>query len=199
MDEVLLSCKIGKDSTIDAECPHEGEKYERRKHYERSWDQELLLKRRKRADRGKQRAKKASRWLDLEEIITQRVPETNGDEQISSRSVSGNRQDGNTEVEAGGDGAAYGAEGTQGLAEQAADAAWQEQQEEEGQGARPSEGGEQDDPFADEDDDKENRAPEAFVPVVATQVDQSPAEEWPAFDESNSSLGLDLLEEVPDL
>ena len=199
MDEVLSSCKIGKDSTIDAEWPHEGEKYERREHCGRSWDQELMLKRRKRADRGNQRAKKASRGSNLEEIITQPVAETDGNEQISSGSVSGNRLDENTEIEAGGDGAAYGAEGTQGLDEQAANAARQEQQNEEGHGARPSEGAEQDDPFADEDDDKENRAPEAFVPVVVTQIDQSPAEEWPAFDESNSSLGLDLLEEAPDL
>ena len=188
LDEVLSSCIVGNDSTVDAEWPRKGEKYERRKRYGKGWDKELVLKRKK-------SAKKALRGLDLEEITSQTVNETSGDRQLSSGSVSGDRLDENLEVEAGGDGA----EGTQGLDEQAADAERQEQQEEEEeQGDRPREGVEQDDPFADEDDDKENRAPEAFVPIPAMQVDQSPAEEWPVFDESNSGLGLDLLEEVYD-
>lgn len=119
------------------------------------------------------------------EITSQSAPETGADEETSSRCVSDDRP---------GDCAATGA---QDLNEEVATEEQDEQQAgEEGQEERAAEELEQDDPFADEDDDKENRAPEAFASVMENRREHYPAEEWSAFDESNNGVGIDLLEEV---
>ena len=111
MDEVLSSCKVEKDSTVDAEWPHKGEKGEKRKRYGKGRGQELVLEGRRRAEGGQERAKKALCGSDLVEVTTQDVSETSGEGQIPSGSVSGDGLDEYTEVEAGGDGA----EGMQGF------------------------------------------------------------------------------------
>lgn len=40
---------------------------------------------------------------------------------------------------------------------------------------------------------------QAFVPVVEERADESPAEEWSGFDESNTGLGMDFVEEVQEI
>lgn len=212
MNKVLSSCKVGEGSTLYAQWPPKSEKHERRKRYGKGWDSEPVLKRRIREDRELERAetgkksaeKKALRKVSKKktsrvvENITQSALETGGDAQISSGYMSDYRPDDETEGEAKEDYADAGGEGGQGLSEEVVDEG-QDEQRAEGveQAERPMGEVEQDDPFADEDDNKENREPEApLAPVVGNLVDGYPAEEWSGFDESNSGLGLDLLEEV---
>ena len=71
----------------------------------------------------------------------------------------------------------------------------QQQVEEEVQGERQTEEVDQGDHIADDDSDKENREP-LLIPVVQVRVDHDRAEEWSGFDDSNSGVGMDLLEEV---
>ncbi len=94
-----------------------------------------------------------------------------------------------------GDSANAGGEGAQGLNEEVVDEEQGERQVEERQQERPTEVVEHDDPFAEDDSDKENRPP-VFAPVMQTRVNDSPAEERLVFDESNTGMGLDLLEDV---
>lgn len=128
---------------------------------------------------------------------TESAPGLVGGEVVLSGCVSDDRPSDENVVEAEGDCANAG--GGQGLSEEIAD------EEEEGQQAqgerqeeRPTREVEQDDPFADEDDDKENRDPQVVAPVVEHRVDGNPAEELSVFDESSIGLGVDLMEEVLD-
>lgn len=196
MDEVLSSCKVEDGTTLHADWPQKSEKNKRRTRYGKGWDDEAVSVRRVRGNKAEKHAEKKAlpkammkRSSMLVENPTPSVPKTGAD---------GDRPGNNTELEAA-DRAESGGNGTQVWSEQLANEEQQEQQADEGgQDGTPAEAVAQDDPFADEDDNKENQEPEpqVFVPVEETQVDTSPAEEWLAFDESNSGLGLDLLEVV---
>lgn len=194
MDRVLSSCKVGEKSTLYAQWPRKSEKDERRKRYGKGWDNEPVLKRRLREEREGKRAEKALREAAKKESskvvenTTSSAPDTSGDDQASSGWASDERPDDKTEVEAEGNALDLSEE----FAEEEQDEQQAEQQEQE---QRPTGEVAQDDPFADEDDDKENREPQ-FAPVVENRADDHPAEEWLAFDESNSGLGVELLEEV---
>lgn len=210
MDTVLSSCKVGGGSTLYAQWPQNSEKDERRKRYGHGWNNEPGLERRIREERGLKRAEREGKSAEKKalrgaakkrtskavEDTTQSAPEIGGDDQVLSGCVSNDRPGKEVEVEAEGDCADAAGAGQQDLSEESADEELEEQQAEEGgQDERPTGEVEQDDPFADEDSDKENREPE-FAPVVQDRVDNYPAEEWSVFDEGNSGLGMDLLEEV---
>ena len=198
MDEVLSRCKVREGTTLYADWPQKSEKNKRRTRYGKGWDDEAVLESRVSRNKAEKHAEKKAlrkavkkRSSRLVESSTQSAPETVGD-----GCVSDDPPGDNTELEAV-DRAESGGDGMQGLSEQVANEEQHEQQAEEGgQDDRPAEAVEQDDPFADEDDNKENREPEpqVFEPVEGTPVDASPVEEWLAFDESNSGVGLDLLE-----
>ena len=132
----------------------------------------------------------------VEEDTTESAPGIGGDEVIPSGCVSDYRSGDKTEVGAKADCAS--ASGEPGLREALADEEEGEQQAEEGDEERPTGEVERHDPFADEDDNKENRGPQVAAPIVEPRVDDYPAEEWSVVDESNSGLGVDLLEEVFD-
>ena len=204
MDKVLSSCKVGKGSTLYAQWPRKSEKEERRKRYGKGWDDESLerrtkdgrkIKRVEREEKGVEKKalhgaarRSSSRMV---ENTTQSTTETGGDEQTSSVCVSGDRLGEETEVDADGK---YAGAGAQDLSEEVAHEEQDEQQaEEEGQEERVNGEVEQDDPFADEDDDKENRDP-MIAHVEGPRVNQDPEGERFLFDESNS--GFDLMEEV---
>lgn len=196
MDEVLSSCKVEDGTTLHADWPQKSEKNKRRTRYGKGWDDEAVSVRRVRSNKAEKHAEKKAlpkammkRSSMVVDNPTPSVPKTGAD---------GDRPGNNTELEAA-DRAESGGNGTQVWSEQLANEEQHEQQADEGgQDDTPAEAVAQDDPFADEDDNKENQEPEpqVFVPVEETQVDASPAEEWLAFDESNSGLGLDLLEVV---
>lgn len=209
MDEVLSSCKVRSQSTLYAQWPQKSEKAERRMRYGKGWDNDPALERRKREERELRRAKSEERSAEKKALrgaakkrsskvvddTTQYASETGGDEQISGGCESDDRAGDETKVEAEGDSADVGGEGAQGLNEEVADEEQEQQQAEEGQQERPTDEVEHDDPFADDDSDKENRAPE-FAPVMQARATDHPAEEWLAFDEGNSAIGMDLLVEV---
>lgn len=204
MDKTLSSCKVKKEATIYAQRPEKSEKYERRKRYGKGWDNEPVLKKRMREEREEKRAeKKALREAtkrtscEVVENTTSPTPEIDGDAQASSEFASDDGAGDRMEVEAQGDFSDAGEEDAQGLSQEVAEEQQDEQQaEEEEREERPTREVEQDDPFADEDSDKENREPQALAPVVENRANDHPPEEWLAFDESNSGLGLDLQEEV---
>ena len=198
MDEILSNCRVRKGTTLYAEWPQRSGKSERRKRYGKGWDDEAVLERQVGGKKEEKRAaKKALRKPAKERGSTlvgnpiHAAPEIGGD-----GCVSDNRPSNNTELEAG-TRAASGGDGMQTLSEHAVNEEQDERQaEEEGPDDRPMEEVEQDDPFAEEDDNKENQEPlQAFVPVLEDHVDDCPTEESLLFDESNSGLGVDLLEE----
>ena len=137
-------------------------------------------------------ARKVKVTSAVEEDTTESAPGIGGDEVIPSKCVSDYRSGDKTEVGAKADCAD--ASGEPGLSEALADEDEGEQQAEEGDEEIPTGDVERHDPFADEDDNKEDREP----PIVEPRVDDYPAEEWPIVDESSSGLGVDLLEEVFD-
>lgn len=130
----------------------------------------------------------------VEEDTTESAPGIGGDEVSSNGCVSDYRSGDKTEVEAKADCAS----GEPGLSEALADEEEGEQKAEEGDEEKPTGEIERHDPFADEDDNKEYRGPQVTAPIVEPRADDYSAEEWPVVDESNSGLGVDLLEEVFD-
>lgn len=202
MDRVLSNCKVVEKSTLYAQWPQKSEKDERRKRYGKGWDDEPVLKRRSREEREGKRAEKAMREAAKKESskvvenTTSSAPDTSGDGQASNEWASDERPDDKTEVEPEGGCAGAGGEEAHGLSEELAEEEQDEQlAEQQEQEQRPTGEVTQDDPFADEDDDKENREPQ-FAPVVENRADDQRAEEWLGFDESNSGLGVELLEDV---
>ena len=200
MDEVLSDCEIGGGMTLYAEWPTESEKNARRKRYGEGRDGKAVLETRVRGKRETQHPKKKTpreaaqkQSLKPVETSTQSAPETGG----HAYGVSDDLGD-NTELEAG-DRADSGRDDTRGESEQLANEAQTDQRaDEEVQEDGPAEEDEQDDPFADEDDNKENEEPPAWVPIEDSSDGESPAEEWLIFDERNTGLGLDVMEEMFD-
>ena len=208
MNEVLSSCKIRSQSTLCAQWPQKSEKDERGMRYGKGRDNKPAWERRIREERELKRAKRERKSAEkvlrgaaekksskVVDDTTQYASETGGDEQISGGCESDDWPGDETIIEAEGDSADAGGDGAQGLNEEVADEEQEEQQAEEGQQERPTGEVEHDDPFADDDGDKENRAPE-FAPIMQTRANGHPADEWLAFDEGNSAIGMDLLEEV---
>ena len=201
MDKVLSSCKVGKGSTLQAQWPQKNEKEERRKRYGKGWDSESLEKKTKdeRKLRRESRAAKTGglgreRKSEVLEKTTQSIPETGGDEQTSNMRVSDDRPGEETEVDADGDYTNADARDLSGeVAREEQDDQQAEEQEHE---ERVTGEVEQNDPFADEDDNKENRDPMNVLaaPVVETRAHDPPTEDL--FIETNSGLGFDLMEEV---
>lgn len=206
MDRVLSSCEVGGGSTLYAQWPLKSEKYERRKRYGKSCEPVLGARRRReekevrRPENGEKGAekkvsrggskKRSSRVVD---DTARSAPETDGDERISSGCVYDGRAGDEDEVEV--------EENGPDASRQDANERQDEQQaNEEGQAERPTGDIEQDDPFADEDDDKENREPlpGAFAPVIENRMDDYPADEGSVFDGNNSGLGMGWLQEVFD-
>ena len=202
LDRVLSSCRVGNGSTLYAQWPKEEGKDARRKRYGRGGESKAVLERRV----GKEREVKGAGRKDRDGVAKRRISrvventtrsasEAGGDEQNTNACVSDDRPVDDINVEADGDSADVG-EAAQRLGWEVVEEAQNAQQvEEEVQEERPTEAIEQDDQFADNDSDKENREPLLF-PVVQVRVDQDRAEEWSGFDESNSGVGMDLLEEV---
>lgn len=196
MDETLSSCRVEKEATLHAQWPLKSEKYARRKRYGKGWDETGLRKRIR--ERRKALCEAAERQSSkVIENTTSSATETGVNELASHESASDDRPDDKTQIEAQEDFSDTGGEDSHGLSEEIAEEEQDEQQrEEEEQEERPTGEVEPTDPFADEDSDKENREPQAFVPVVENGAADSSQEEWLAFDESNSGIGLDLQEEV---
>ena len=195
-DDVLSRCRVRKTSTLYAEWPSESEKDERRKRYGKGRDKELVPEKKTRRERREKSAvKKAlSRAVNKEssalvENPTESTPNAE-DEEPSSGLVSGDPPGDNTEVEVG--------DGMQGLSELIATAQHDVQQEEQkGQEDGQMEEMGQDDPFAEEDDNKENQPPTTplvFMPIVEDRAVGSRAEEELLFDETYSGSGMDLVE-----
>lgn len=187
MDKLLSVSKIRKGSKIHAQ-PRESEKEERRKR---------SAKERRTKDERKVRREKdtATRKRNSEvlENTTHATPETGGDEQTSSMWVSSDRPGEEAEVGAEGDDTNAGARDLGGeIAHEVHD---DQQAEEQGHEERVTREIEQDDPFADEDDNKENRDP-MIAPVLQPRANDDPARNMLLFDERNSGIGVDLLEEV---
>lgn len=212
MDKVLSSCRVGADSTLYAQWPQKSEKDERRKRYGKGWGDETALERRRRKkEKGLKRAEREKKPLEKKalrqapekktsgvvENTAQTAPETDEDEQISSVCVldDGPGDGGRNEAEVEAEGGWVDDEGAHGINEEVAGERNEQQAEDGGQVERPTREAERDDPFADEDSDKENREP-TLVPVVEDRADEYPVEEWSAYDEGHSGLGVDLLEEV---
>lgn len=201
MDEVISACGVRKGTTLYAEWSQQSGKNERRKRYGKGWDDETVTERKVRGKKGGKRAEKtlpeAARKTgpNLAENSNETAPEISGE-----GCVSDSQPDGNNELEVG-DRAESNGNGTQSLSEHVANAAQDEQQaQEQGRGDRPTEEVEQDDPFAEEDDNKENEEPlQAFVPVVGERAHEPPAEQWSGFDESNTGLGMDFVEEAQEI
>ena len=201
MDRVLSSCKVGKGSTLYAQWPQNNEKEERRKRYGKAWDTRSLERRTKdeRKLRRESRAAKTEglarkRNSEVLEYTTQCTPETGGDEKTSSPCVLDDRPGEETEVDAEGE---YTDAGARDLSGEVVHEEQDDQQaEEQGHEERVTGEVEQDDPFADEDADKENRDPMNQAPGVETRANDDPAEELFVFDESYSGLRFDLMEEV---
>ena len=205
---------VRRGSTLNAEWPPKDEKKERRKRYGKGWDDGVGLRRRHGQKKEDQHAEtKTPREAAKEknpqpdENFSQSAPETGGEK----CGVSDHRPDDNAELEVGtrGEPTAAGAPGPSERIPDGEEAEQRAEDEEVPGDGRPTERQqqqqqqqqvEQDDPFADEDDDKENREPPALVPPVEeSSEDESPAgEEWGGFDESNTGLGVDLMEEVWD-
>ena len=201
--EVLSGCEVGQGTTLHAEWPPKSEKSARRKRYGKGRDEETVLETRVRGKKeAKSVGKKAPREA-AEETGSKSVEEsTQSAHEIGGEGcVSDARPDDNTELEVG-DHAESGGNGTQYTNEQVAEEGRDEQRavEAEGRDDGPTAEVEQgDDPFADEDDNKENEEPPAWVTFEESSEDESPpAEEGLLFDERNSGLGFDLMEEVFD-
>ena len=205
MGEVLSSCEVGQGTTLYAEWPPKSEKSKRRKRYDKGGDKETVPETRV---RGKKKEKSVERKARREgaknkdsksvEESTQSTHEDGGGG--GDGCVSDARPGDNTELEVG-DHAEPGGNGPQCTSEQVADEEGDEQraEAEEGQDDGPTVEVEQGDPFADEEDNKENEEPLVWVPFEESSEDGSPpAEEWLLFDERNSGLEFDLMEEVLD-
>lgn len=206
MDEVLSSCRVGKGSILHAQWPQKKEKEERRKRYGKGWDSETVerktkderkLRRESRAAKTGLRGPAGKQKSEMVKRTIRSTLETGGDEQTSSMRVSGDRPGEEIEVEAEGE---YTDAGAQDLGGEVAHEEQDDQQaDEQGHEERVTRELEQDDPFADEDDNKENRDPMgAFLnaPVVEPRANDNPTEELFVFDESNSGIRFDLMEEV---
>ena len=205
MGEVLSSCDVGQGTTLYAEWPPRSEKSERRKRYGKSRDEETTLETRV---RGKKKEKSVGKKAPCEtakkegsrsvEESTQSAHEI-GDG--GDKCVSDDPPGDSTELEVG-DHTESGGNGTQCTSEPVADEERDEQraeEEEEGQEDGPTAEAEPGDPFADEEGNKENEEPLAWVLFEESSEDESPpAEECLLFDERNSGLGFDLMEEVSD-
>lgn len=168
IDELLSTCRVRKGTTLYAEWPQQSGNSERRKRYGKGWDDEAVTERKVRGKKGEKRAEKKIlpeaakiRGSNLVENSVQTAREISGEGYLSD-----NKSDGNNELEVG-DRAESNGNGTQTLSEHVVNAEHDEQQaQEQWRGDRPAEEVEQDDPFAEEDDNKENEEPlQAFVPL----------------------------------
>ena len=204
--EVLSGCDVGQGTTLHAEWPPKSEKSERRKRYGKGRDEETVPETRVRGKKKeKSVGKKAPREAAKEkgsksvEESTQSAHEIGGGGDDGC--VSDARPGDNTELE-GGDHAESNGNGTQYTNEQVAEEGRDEQRVAEREGRDddgPTAEVDQGDPFADEDDNKENEEPPVWVTFEESSEDESPpAEEGLLFDERNSGLGFDLMEEVFD-
>lgn len=191
MDKVLSSCKVRKGSRLHAK-PQESEKEERRKQCakERRTKDERKLRREQDAAKTALRGPARKRNSKVLENITHSTSEIGGDGQTLSMWMLGDRQGEETEVHAVGDHMNAGAWDLGG------ENAHEDEAEDQGHDERGTGEVEQDDPFADEDDNKENRDPMLIAPVAPIRATEDPARELFLFDESNSGRGVDLLEEV---
>ena len=203
MGEVLSNCEVGQGTTLYAEWPPKSEKSERRKRYGKGRDEETVPETRVRGKKkeksvGKKAAREAAEEKGSKSVeeSTQSADEIGGDGCVSDA-----RPGDNTELE-GGDHAESGGNGTQYTDGPVAEEGRDEQRAVEGEGrddgpaAEVEQGG---DPFADEEDNKENEEPAAWVTFEESSEDESPpAEEGLLFDERNSGLEFDLMEEVFD-
>lgn len=203
MEKVLASCGVGKGSTLHAQWPQKNEKEERRRRYGKGWDSESLERRTKDERKLRRESRAATTGLrgparkrnseGLEDTI-ESSPETGGNEQTSSMRMLGDRPCEETQVDAEGD---YTDAGARDLSGEVAHEEQDDQRaEEQGHEERVTGEVEQDDPFADGDDDKENRDPMNNAPAVEIRANDRPTEELFVFDESNSGLRFDLMEEV---
>ena len=202
MGEVLSSCAVGQGATLYAEWPPKSEKSERRKRYGRIRDEGTVVETRMRGKKkGKSVEKKAPREAAKKkgsksvEESTQSAHDTGGG---GDGYVSDIRPGDNPELEVG-DHAEPGGNGTQCTSEQVAEDEQDEQRAEEEEGQNddgPTVEVAQGDPFADEDGNKENEEPLAWVAIEENSEDESPpGEERLLFDERNSGLEFDLMEE----
>ena len=206
MGEVLSSCEVGQGTTLYAEWPPKSEKSERRKRYGKGRDEETVLETRVREKKKKEKSvgKNAPREAAKEEGSNSVDESTQSAHEIGDGDdgcVSDARPGDNTELEVGNH-AESGGNGTQYTSEPVAVEEQDEQRAVEGEGQNddgPTAEVEQGDPFADEGGNKENEEPLAWVPFEESSEDESPpAEEWLMFDERNSGLEFDLMEEVSD-
>ena len=205
MGEVLSSCAVRQGTTLYAEWPPKSEKSERRKRYGKVRDEGTVLETR---TRGKKMKK------SVEKKAPREAPKKKGSKSVEESTqsahdiggggggdgyVSDMRPGDNPELEVG-DQAEPGGNGTQWTSEQVAEEEQDEQRAEEEEGQDddgPTAEVEQGDPFADEDGNKENEEPP--VAFEESSEDESPpAEEWLLFDERNSGLEFDLMEENSD-
>ena len=202
LDRVLSDCRVGNGSTLYAHWPQEEGKDARRKRYGKGGESKAVLER----GMGKMREGEEAGRKDRDGAARRRVvenatvseSEAGGDEQNTSACVSDDRRvdEIDIDIEPDGDLAGVGGEAAQRLGWEVVEEVQNAQQvEEEVQGERPTEEVEQDDQLADDDSDKENRAP-LLIPIVQVRVDHDRAEEWSGFDESESGVGVDLREEV---
>lgn len=200
MGEVLSSCAVGQGTTLYAEWPPKSEKSERRKRYGKFKVEGTVSETRV---RGKKKEKSVEKKAPREaakkkgsksvEEFTQSAHDIGGG---GDGYVSDVRPGDNPELEVR-DHAAPGGNGTQCTSEQVAEEEQDEQRAEEEEGQDddgPTAEVEQGDQFADEDGNKENEEPP--VAIEETSEDESPpAEEGLLFDEGNSGLEFDLMEE----
>ena len=205
MGEVLSSCEVGQGMTLYAEWPPKSENSARRKRHGKGRDEETVLETRvRRKKKEKSVEKKVPREAAKKEGSKSVEESTQSAHEIGDGGdgcVSDARPGDNTKPEVG-DRAESGGNGTQYTSEPVADEEQDEQRAVEGEGQDddgPTAEAEQGDPFADEDGNKENEEPLAWVPFEESSEDESPpAEEWLMFDERNSGLEFDLMEEVSD-
>ena len=206
LDRVLSSCRIGNGSTLYAQWPREEGKCARRKRYGKGGESKAVVERRRGKEREGQKAGRKDREGTAKRTVSRVVQdsprsasEAGGHEQSASAWVANDRpfDEIDIDIEPEGDLAGVGGEAAQRLGWEIVEEAHnaQQQVEEEVQGRRPTEEGDQDDQLADNDSDKENREP-LLIPIVQVRVDHDRAEEWSGFDESNSGVGVDLREEV---
>ena len=206
MDEALSSCAIGQGTTLYAEWPPKSEKSERRKRYGKGRDKGIARETRVRGKKkeksvGKKAPREAAKKKGSKPVeqSTQSAHEIGGG---GDGCVSDAWPGDDTELEVG-DHAQPGGNGTQCTSEQVADEERDEQRAEEEEEGQDDDGPtaevERGDPFADEESNKENEEPPVWMLLEESSEDESPpAEERLLFDERNSGLGFDLMEEVID-
>ena len=161
-DRVLSSCRVGNGSTLYAQWPKEKGKDARRKRYGKGGESKAVLERRREKEReGPEAGRKDREGTAKRRVVettTQSASEAGVDEQNTSACVSDHRpvDEIDIDIEPEGDLAGVGGEAAQRLGWEVVEEAQnaQQQVEEEVQGERPTEEGDQDDQLADNDSDK---------------------------------------------